>query len=292
MDVQMPIMDGYEATRQIRATPRLSKLPVIALTAGALDSQRQEAAACGMSAFIAKPFEVDELISLIQQQTLSSATNTTPSAQAINLMPSRPVPPMPQSAPISLINFERGLEVFQNPGQYQHYLQKFTQDYVQGLDAMAAADTPTLIALVHKIKGVAGTLGLEAVASQAASAEQRLRKGQRAVASLAKLQEALDKTRSLIASYAPAPAGSHAPSNLPPMQAADPERLKGLLADALRAMHSGALDGTETLLEELAQQFPANNLAPLHSALENFDFDGARRVLEGLALHLGIRLES
>jgi hypothetical protein len=57
-------------------------------------------------------------------------------------------------------------------------------------------------------------------------------------------------------------------------------------------MHSGALDGTDTLLEELAQQFPANSLAPLRSALENFDFDGARRVLEGLALHLGIRQET
>jgi CheY-like chemotaxis protein len=52
----MPIMDGYEATRRIRADPGLRDLPIIALTAGALSSERQRATAAGMDDFITKPF--------------------------------------------------------------------------------------------------------------------------------------------------------------------------------------------------------------------------------------------
>jgi CheY-like chemotaxis protein len=65
MDVQMPIMDGYEATRRIRAEVGLLHLPVIALTAGALSSERQRATAVGMNDFIIKPFDAATLISSV-----------------------------------------------------------------------------------------------------------------------------------------------------------------------------------------------------------------------------------
>ena len=62
MDVQMPILDGYEATRRIRCDLGLSDLPIIALTAGALSSERQRAAAAGMDGFLIKPFDAVTLI--------------------------------------------------------------------------------------------------------------------------------------------------------------------------------------------------------------------------------------
>ena len=62
MDVQMPEMDGLEATRAIRHDLGLADLPVIALTAGAMESQRQQALAAGMNGFIAKPFRVKEMV--------------------------------------------------------------------------------------------------------------------------------------------------------------------------------------------------------------------------------------
>lgn len=65
MDVQMPIMDGYEATRRIRADLGLLDLPIIALTAGALSSERQRAMAVGMHGFVVKPFDAATLISSV-----------------------------------------------------------------------------------------------------------------------------------------------------------------------------------------------------------------------------------
>jgi len=67
MDVQMPVMDGYQATRQIRQSSGWSELPVIALTAGAFSEQQAAALAAGMSAFVAKPFEVGELVRAVLQ---------------------------------------------------------------------------------------------------------------------------------------------------------------------------------------------------------------------------------
>ena len=62
MDVQMPVMDGYEATRHIRTDLGLAKLPIIALTAGVMAADRQEALSAGMNDFISKPFDVTGLV--------------------------------------------------------------------------------------------------------------------------------------------------------------------------------------------------------------------------------------
>jgi hypothetical protein len=69
MDVQMPVMDGYTATQHIRSLPELHDLPIIALTAGAFKKHRATALAAGMNDFIAKPFDVNELVGCIQRLT-------------------------------------------------------------------------------------------------------------------------------------------------------------------------------------------------------------------------------
>ncbi|OBR77403.1 hybrid sensor histidine kinase/response regulator, partial [Xanthomonas arboricola] len=66
MDVQMPVVDGYEATRRLRQIPALASLPVIALTAGAFRPQQEKALEAGMNGFIAKPFNVEELVTAIR----------------------------------------------------------------------------------------------------------------------------------------------------------------------------------------------------------------------------------
>lgn len=67
MDVQMPIMDGFTATRMIRETLNIRELPIIALTAGALSTQKQLALEAGMNDFITKPFVVDDLVSIVKR---------------------------------------------------------------------------------------------------------------------------------------------------------------------------------------------------------------------------------
>jgi CheY-like chemotaxis protein len=64
MDVQMPEMDGFEATTRIRSELHLH-LPVLAMTAGVMASEREHCIACGMNDFIAKPIDVDEMLRVI-----------------------------------------------------------------------------------------------------------------------------------------------------------------------------------------------------------------------------------
>lgn len=68
MDIQMPVMDGYEATRCIRTldNPELSCIPILAMTANVFDEDRKAAEECGMNAFLSKPIVIDELIRTLQ----------------------------------------------------------------------------------------------------------------------------------------------------------------------------------------------------------------------------------
>ena len=72
MDVQMPIMNGYEATRQIRALddPALAGITILAMTANAFDEDRKEALECGMDGFLSKPIDIEELISILHAHLL------------------------------------------------------------------------------------------------------------------------------------------------------------------------------------------------------------------------------
>ena len=70
MDVQMPVMDGFAATRQIREELRL-QLPVIAMTAGVMESEREQCIAAGMDDFIAKPIDVEQMFATIQRWLIS-----------------------------------------------------------------------------------------------------------------------------------------------------------------------------------------------------------------------------
>ena len=68
MDIQMPVMDGYEATRRIRAleNPALASIPILAMTANAFDEDRKAAMQCGMNGFLSKPIQIEELIQTLQ----------------------------------------------------------------------------------------------------------------------------------------------------------------------------------------------------------------------------------
>jgi two-component system sensor histidine kinase/response regulator len=69
MDIQMPVLDGYAATREIRAKARFATLPVIAMTANATEADRLRAMEAGMSDHIAKPFDPENLLILLQRWT-------------------------------------------------------------------------------------------------------------------------------------------------------------------------------------------------------------------------------
>ena len=68
MDVQMPVMNGYEATERIRSLddPSLAGITILAMTANAFDEDRKKALSCGMNGFLSKPIVIEDLISTLQ----------------------------------------------------------------------------------------------------------------------------------------------------------------------------------------------------------------------------------
>ena len=69
MDVQMTVLGGYEATRIIRNldNPKLSNIPILAMTANAFEEDRKEALLCGMNGHIAKPIDIEKLMETLDQ---------------------------------------------------------------------------------------------------------------------------------------------------------------------------------------------------------------------------------
>ena len=67
MDIQLPVIDGYEATRQIRAAPGLAKVPIIAVTSYALSGDEAKTRAAGCDGYVAKPFSPRQLLAKIRE---------------------------------------------------------------------------------------------------------------------------------------------------------------------------------------------------------------------------------
>lgn len=121
MDIQMPIMDGYEATRMIRVVPHLSRLPIIAVTANVLESDLAKCLAAGMNHHVGKPYEIEELVKAIcivtqrpvtAAQTLAAVAHTSTYAanpedtetepMHVYWLQSKPERPLPDTADLQL----------------------------------------------------------------------------------------------------------------------------------------------------------------------------------------------
>ncbi len=67
MDIQLPVVDGYEATRQIRAVPALARVPIIAVTSYALSGDEAKTRAAGCDGYVAKPFSPRQLLAKVRE---------------------------------------------------------------------------------------------------------------------------------------------------------------------------------------------------------------------------------
>jgi CheY-like chemotaxis protein len=288
MDVQMPVMDGYEACREIRRTPALSSLPVVALTAGALPSQQEAALAAGMDDFIAKPFDVNNAVALIRR-----VARQHPVPQ--ELTPARPVqepqavtPPAEREAQLPGLALTRGLRIWKSRARYAEMLRRFAREHGDDVQRIGHAPHAQAIALAHKLKGVAGNLGLDGVMQAAVATHEVLHTGGPATPDLAVLQVAMDTALAAIRRYV----GDEpeAAVEVEPEMPADPQRLAPLMAALLEAWERDDPDAVTPVLAELAGLLPGSRLAPLRAAVQDYDFPGGKAATRVLAQSLGIPL--
>lgn len=171
MDIQMPVMDGFEATRQIREQLGRTDLPIIAVTAFALPEDREKARNAGMVGHVVKPLDVEALLNILSQHRTAPAP-AKPERSPASAADDNPPPPV--------LNTAAALKAFGGaPGPYLSLLRKFIAQH--GNDATEAArlwqaHAPREAAQrVHDLRGMAGILHATALGQRAAATEDALR---------------------------------------------------------------------------------------------------------------------
>ncbi|HEY9106410.1 MAG TPA: response regulator, partial [Roseateles sp.] len=155
MDCQMPVMDGYEATRALRQRPEFQDLPIIAMTANAMAGDREKVLEAGMNDHVAKPFRVEELFTTLARWVR------------------RPPPAVPRTAGLDA---PAALEALNGDAAlYRRLLNMFREretDFEACMrEAWQRGDAGTALRRAHDLKSVAGTLGMAPLQQAAAALE-------------------------------------------------------------------------------------------------------------------------
>jgi PAS domain S-box-containing protein len=186
MDLQMPVMDGFTATRKIRDELGLTRLPIIAMTANAMASDRDACLAAGMNEHVGKPFDLNQLVQLLLQY--ASARPAAPTANSLSVGWAAPTLShsershgrgVAQAALAAGVDIDAALNrLGGNRPVYVRMLGRFVADLAalpsQLQAQLDAGKTQAAVALMHTLKGLAGTLGATELAAAAADAEKRL----------------------------------------------------------------------------------------------------------------------
>ncbi len=204
MDVQMPRMDGYTATRTIRSQePPGHRIPILAMTAAAVEGERERCLACGMDDFLTKP---------VDPSTLGQAL-----ARWLQKEPPVPVPPphptddRERRAPIDGLDLERIDELRDLDPDDTSYLDRAIGNFVTNShttmdairEALAAGDTATLKFVSHKLAGGALNLGVTPAGRVAQQIELVAQSGstESAAALVDELDVALERGRAAVLAY-------------------------------------------------------------------------------------------
>jgi two-component system sensor histidine kinase/response regulator len=179
MDLQMPVMDGHQATAKIRVDTRFNDLPIFAMTAHATMEERDLCLASGMSGHIAKPIDpallFDTLGKVARRSTEAASTDTS----TRNGASSATTAELPA---VDGLDSADGLRrVGGNQKLYVKLLREFASQQADTVEQIRAAlarnDTESATRAAHTLKGVAGNLGAGPVQAAAASVEKLLRDG-------------------------------------------------------------------------------------------------------------------
>ena len=289
MDIQMPGMDGYEATKLIRADTRSKGIPIVAMTAYAMESDRQKALDSGMDAHIAKPIEPEVLYETIERlcKKQPGQAGFVPSLSASKSDGRNRRPPQIHS----LIDREAGLAHLEgNLELYRELLRNFLANHIDSPARIEAAmdrgDAASAERIAHTLKGLSGTIGAEDLGAKAARLETRLRQNdaretrQEAIRALEKSLKALGPAIETILKES---AGKQPAKG--ERIAASPERISEIeveLARLIRSSDTEALHFFKDRRLELETAKDKTELDRLEAMLEAFEFKNARLFLESL----------
>ncbi len=289
MDIQMPVMNGIEATRLIRADDRFRALPIVAMTANAMAADRERCLAAGMNDHIGKPIDPHELMRVLgrwaqREGTVNLAVSPTAVAQAADGAAA--------ALFIDGVDTKAGLaRTGGKPEQYANLLRRFAErhanDSAEMSRALEAGDKALAQRLAHTLKGVAATMGVNAVSAAAQRIEEALKTGEDIGNGVGDLADCL----------APAIAGIRSTIVEPPPASAPPAASAAECADQLRTLKillenddGEAADFIVKISPGLAGVVPADEMAALSRTVGEYDFPAALIALDSVCRRLSVEL--
>jgi CheY-like chemotaxis protein len=299
MDLQMPVLDGYETTKRLRADGRYATLPIVAMTAHVMLEEQERCLALGMRGHIGKPIDPDELHRVVASFCRREASDRSRGHDqaAEPIMKTVAVTATPRKAPAVAMPSVEGLDaeggLKRTRGNQDLYLSLLKQ-YVIGFSAFREEITLLLregkhedaSRLAHSLKGVAANVGSDAVADAASELEQVLRRGEAPDIAVGVVDKALRPVMSALADQL----HIDTTMTMPPIEAStEPVDLAEITlpawVDDLRRLLADGDVAAQQLWSDRGDELKPILAARLHGqirrAVDNFEFDLALAALTG-----------
>lgn len=289
MDVQMPIMDGLEATRRIKGDSRFADLPIIAMTAHALEEERQKCFAAGMCDHVAKPLGEDKLFEALARHCQAGDGRVVAGADAAAGQAGAPVPETSMTVDVDSLTAIDATELRRSlpDDLISRLLLKFRDGQVDTgntlQQALAEGDLDQVRRAAHQIRGVSGNLRALAVFEAAKALELKIDAGaEDDVAAVGDLvRELTDALATLIADIDAATAEDAPGDNLVPFpNKAAPSDIRALVEQ----LRSGAMEAEDTWrsLEPALRAQDGTVAEEVAAAIDDLDYGTAASKLSTL----------
>jgi CheY-like chemotaxis protein len=300
MDIQMPVMDGLTATREIRKDNRFKKLPIIAMTAHAMAGDEDKSFQAGMNGHVTKPIDPDQLFSTLQKwiKPRGKRVQVQRAEVPVEQTESDMAAPAENELPEYLSGFDLadGLQRLQgNKKLYRKLLLSFATDYNAIADeirkALDAEDFDQAHSLVHNLKGLAGNLAAMELQTAAVNLEKLVKGAKKSLPStkelnlkFSELETALDHALESAQSL-----GVFAEENIGKIAVEDladiPSELSQDIAKRIRdAAEMGDVTTLNAIAEEIKDQ--SDSCMQLSKQIiqmaEDFDLDGIQKLADDL----------
>ncbi|HJV74924.1 MAG TPA: PAS domain S-box protein [Noviherbaspirillum sp.] len=282
MDVQMPEMDGHEATRRIRADARFDGLPVIAMTAHAMVEERERCFASGMNGHLAKPVNPSELYRTVTRWCPQHVVTGDQAAAPVSV--AKPAIQRQTELAIDGIDVREGLS--RAMGSHDFYLKmlarfrEIQRDVARRIAEALELDRTQAERLAHSLKGSAGMLGAGAVQELSSQLESAIRTGAQKDA-LKPLLDQLDTTMQALGEaidQALPNAARTQEAGVAPAEKMDRQAIQALIRRLALLFDECDGDATDVFAQarkSLASALGTQACESIGRALDTYDFDAA-----------------